>query len=189
MARLLLAISTLLLFAPVARSVSAADAPGEALPRRVSGTLLWRTVGEGALVPAPALDTHVHLRVTGMVARAAVRQEFGNPAAEWAEGVYVFPLPEDAAVDHLRMRVGERVVEGQIRERVAARAEYEQARQQGRRASLVDQERSNVFDARTAVLAGADNTAGMVLLTCYPFDAVRPGGPLRYLVLADADGG
>jgi hypothetical protein len=83
MARLLLAISTLLLFAPVARSVSAADAPGEALPRRVtSGTLLWRTVGEGALVPAPALDTHVHLRVTGMVARAAVRQEFRNPAAE-----------------------------------------------------------------------------------------------------------
>jgi hypothetical protein len=46
--------------------------------------------------------------------------------------VYVFPLPEDAAVDHLRMRVGERVVEGQIRERAAARAEYEQAMPCGR---------------------------------------------------------
>ena len=55
--------------------------------------------------------------MTGMVARARVRQEFTNPAAEWAEGVYVFPLPDDAAVDHLRMRVGDRIIEGMIRER------------------------------------------------------------------------
>lgn len=46
-----------------------------------------------------------------------------------------------------------------------------------------------VVDARTAVLAAAADARGMVLVTCYPFDAVRPGGPLRYLVLADADGG
>ena len=46
-----------------------------------------------------------------------------------------------------------------------------------------------VVDARTAVLAGADGAVGMVLVTCYPFDAVRPGGPLRYLVVADAEGG
>jgi sortase A len=46
-----------------------------------------------------------------------------------------------------------------------------------------------VVDSRTAVLAGADDAAGMVLVTCYPFDAVRPGGPLRYLVLAEAEGG
>jgi Ca-activated chloride channel family protein len=151
MTRLLLAISTLLLFAPVVRPVSAADTPGEGRPRRVtSGTLLWRVAGEGELVPAPALDTHVNLRLTGMVARATVRQEFTNPAAAWAEGVYVFPLPEDAAVDHLRMRVGDRVIEGQIRERAAAKAEYEQAKQQGRRASLVEQERPNIFTTSIA---------------------------------------
>jgi sortase A len=45
-----------------------------------------------------------------------------------------------------------------------------------------------VVDSRTAVLAGAGDAAGMVLVTCYPFDAVRPGGPLRYLVLAEAAG-
>ena len=151
MTRLLLAISTLLLFAPVVRPVSAADTPGEGQPRRVtSGTLLWRTAGEGALLPAPTLDTHVDLRVTGMVARATVRQAFTNPAAAWAEGVYVFPLPEDAAVDHLRMRVGDRVIEGQVRERAAAKAEYEQAKQQGRRTSLVEQERPNVFTTSIA---------------------------------------
>lgn len=46
-----------------------------------------------------------------------------------------------------------------------------------------------VVDARTAVLAGADDARGLVLVTCYPFDALRPGGPLRYLVLAEAERG
>ena len=150
MTRLLLAISTLLLFAPVARPVSADTTPGEAHPRRAtSGTLLWRAGDEG-LVAAPALDTRVELRVTGMVARATVHQEFVNPATGWAEGIYVFPLPEDAAVDHLRLRVGDRVIEGVIRERAAARQAYQVARQQGRRASLVEQERPNIFTTSVA---------------------------------------
>jgi sortase A len=46
-----------------------------------------------------------------------------------------------------------------------------------------------VVDARTAVLAGADDARELVLVTCYPFDALRPGGPLRYLVLAEAEPG
>jgi Ca-activated chloride channel family protein len=150
MTRLLLAISTLLLFAPVARPVSADTTPGEGHPRRVtSGTLLWRA-GDQGLVPTPALDTRVELRVTGMVARATVHQEFVNQAATWAEAVYVFPLPEDAAVDHLRMRVGDRVIEGVIRERAAAKQAYEAARQEGRRASLVEQERPNIFTTSVA---------------------------------------
>jgi Ca-activated chloride channel homolog len=150
MTRLLLAISTLLLFAPVARPVSADTTPGEGHPRRVtSGTLLWRAGDEG-LVPAPALDTRVELRVTGMVARATVHQEFVNPATVWAEGIYVFPLPEDGAVDHLRMRVGDRVIEGVIGERAVARQAYETARQEGRRASLVEQERPNIFTTSVA---------------------------------------
>ena len=49
-------------------------------------------------------------------------QRFVNPTPQWREGVYVFPLPERAAVDHLDMRIGSRVIEGQIRERGAARA-------------------------------------------------------------------
>ena len=150
MTRLLLAISTLLLFAPVARPVSADTTPGEGHPRRVtSGTLLWRTGAEG-LMPAPALDTHVELRVTGMVARATVHQEFVNPATAWAEGIYVFPLPDDAAVDQLRMRVGDRVIEGVIQERAAAKQAYAVARQEGRRASLVEQERPNIFTTSVA---------------------------------------
>ena len=150
LARLVMLLALLQLppagFPPAA--ASAAD-PAAVSPRRVTeGTLFWKT-GQGQ-VAAPVLATDVEIRVTGMIARARVHQEFTNPAAEWAEGVYVFPLPDDAAVDHLRMRVGDRIIEGMIRERVAAKAAYTQARQQGQRASLVEQERPNVFTTSVA---------------------------------------
>src|SRR5262245_57894306 len=113
-----LVLGVLLLGSGVA--AAGADAPASAAglpPRRVTeGTLLWRTAGQQALAPAPVLDTDVDLRVTGPLARATVRQSFTNPSSEWAEGVYVFPLPDDAAVDHLRMQVDDRTIEGVIRE-------------------------------------------------------------------------
>jgi Ca-activated chloride channel family protein len=114
------------------------------------GTLYWRIEADTPLSPAPVLETDVEIMVTGVVARATVRQEFTNPASAWAEGIYVFPLPEDAAVDHLRMRVADRTVEGMIQERMAAKAGYDEARREGRRASLVEQERPNVFTASVA---------------------------------------
>ena len=101
-------------------------------------------------IAAPLLGTDVEIRVTGHVARASVRQNFRNPHADWYEGVYTFPLPENAAVDHLRMRIGERVVEGEIRERQTAKASYEQAKTEGRRATLVEQERPNIFTTSVA---------------------------------------
>ena len=125
--------------------------PARADARRFTeGTLLWRTAQQETAVPAPVLATEVELRVTGMVVRAVVRQHFTNPSGEWAEGVYVFPLPEDAAVDHLKMRVGDRVIEGVVQERMAAKTTYEAAKKQGQRASLVEQERPNVFTTSVA---------------------------------------
>ena len=134
-------------------SVLVAQATGAEVGRVTEGTLLWRTAEQSELVPAPTLKTDVRIVVTGIVARASVRQEFTNPSSLWAEGVYVFPLPEDAAVDHLRMHVGDRVVEGLIQERAAAKTQYEQAKQQGKRASLVEQERPNVFTTSVANIA------------------------------------
>src|SRR5690606_2946737 len=75
------------------------------------------------------------------------------PGRHWLEGVYVFPLPDDSAVDRLQMRVGERLVEGRIRERAAARAEYREAAAKGKGASLVEQQRPNLFTARVANIA------------------------------------
>src|SRR5438093_445128 len=149
-----LGMLVILLCALVSPAVARAESPkaetGVGSRRVTEGALLWRTGADGPLVPAPVLKTEVDMRVTGMVVRATVRQEFTNPAAAWAEGIYVFPLPEDAAVDHLQMRVDDRMLEGVIQERVAAKTTYEQAKQEGKRASLVEQERPNVFTTSVA---------------------------------------
>ena len=114
------------------------------------GTLLLKSNANGETFAVPLLATDVEIRVSGMVARAAVRQRFRNPHPEWYEGIYVFPLPENAAVDRLRMRIGDRIVEGEIRERQAAKAAYERAKQSGQRATLLEQERPNIFTSSVA---------------------------------------
>ena len=96
------------------------------------GSLFLRT-GDGAQ-PAPLLHTDVQMQVAGLVARVRVRQRFNNPGAGWAEGVYVFPLPEDAAVDHMSLQIGARRIEGQIKERAEAKRTYQEAARAGRRA-------------------------------------------------------
>jgi Ca-activated chloride channel family protein len=101
-------------------------------------------------IPAPLVSTDVLFQVTGPIARARVIQTFHNPQADWYEGVYVFPLPENAAVDRLRVRVGERLIEGEIRERGVAKQVYDQARISGRRAALLEQERPNIFTTSVA---------------------------------------
>jgi|CXWL01.1.fsa_nt_gi Ca-activated chloride channel family protein len=120
------------------------------------GRLLFRSGQAGRFIPAPSLKTDVQITVTGVIARAIVTQEFTNPGKDWAEGIYVFPLPETAAVDHLRMKVGERIIEGQIKERGEAKKVYEQAKQEGKRASLVEQERPNIFTTSIANIAPHD---------------------------------
>ena len=113
------------------------------------GTLLFRDAGD-ARTAAPLLLTDVHMDVSGAVARVEVAQRFVNPTAQWREAVYVFPLPEQAAVDHLTMHVGERVIEGEIRERAEARRAYEDAKSQGRKTTLFEQERPNLFTMNVA---------------------------------------
>ena len=114
------------------------------------GALMLQSAAGVAPVAAPLLFTDVDIVVSGMTARTTVTQRFSNPTTEWREGVYVFPLPEKAAVDHLEMKIGQRRIEGQIRERGEARAAYEQAKTEGRKATLVEQERPNVFTTSVA---------------------------------------
>jgi Ca-activated chloride channel homolog len=99
---------------------------------------------------APLLFTDVKMDVSGMTARVRVAQRFVNPTGEWREGVYAFPLPEKAAVDRLNMRIGERLIEGRIKERQDARRTYEAAKAEGKKASLVEQERPNLFTTNVA---------------------------------------
>ena len=89
--------------------------------------------------------TDVDLVVSGPTARARVSQISHNPTDGWVEAVYVYPLPEGGAVDTLKMVIGDRIVVGDIDERKKAREAYEQAKSAGQKASLVEQERPNIF--------------------------------------------
>lgn len=113
-----------------------------------TGSLLFR-MATGYVV-ATRMNTDIDATISGLVARVRVRQEFRNSGPDWVEGVYVFPLPDSAAVDHLRMRIGDRVIEGEIREREKAKEAYEAAKSAGKKASLVEQERANLFTTSVA---------------------------------------
>jgi Ca-activated chloride channel family protein len=104
-------------------------------------------------VTATLLNTDVNITVNGLVARVSVMQEFKNDGSEWVEGVYVFPLPDKAAVDHMRLYIGDRYIEGEIQEKEQARKAYEQAKQSGKKTSLVEQQRANLFTTSVANIA------------------------------------
>ncbi|WP_256442983.1 MULTISPECIES: marine proteobacterial sortase target protein [unclassified Bradyrhizobium] len=109
-----------------------------------AGSLLLRR-GDDSYAEAVRLGLDVELVVSGPTVRARVTQAFRNPTRDWVEAVYAYPLPNAGAVDTLKMVVGDRVIVGNVKERAQARAVYEQAKREGRKAALVEQERPNIF--------------------------------------------
>ncbi len=93
----------------------------------------------------PLKTTSVRADISGFIARVNVRQEFENSFAEAIEAVYTFPLSQNGAVDRMTMTVGERVIHGRVMKREEARQVYESAKAEGKTASLLDQERPNIF--------------------------------------------
>jgi len=117
------------------------------------GEFLFNTDVPNKYKVAPTISTRVLIDVTGPIARTKVRQRFSNPSDQWISGTYAFPLPEDAAVDHMKILVGGRIIEGVIREKDQARKIYEQAKREGKRTSLVEQLRPNLFTTSVANIA------------------------------------
>jgi uncharacterized protein YegL len=107
----------------------------------------------------PLKHTEVRAAISGFLARVTVTQQFHNPTGDKIEAVYLFPLPQNAAVDDLTMTVGARTIRGLIKEREEARRAYEQARAEGKVASLLNQERPNIFTQSVAnILPGEEVT-------------------------------
>ncbi len=98
----------------------------------------------------PLERTSVTADVSGYGARVTVTQTFVNPSREVIEAVYTFPLPNDAAVDRMQMKIGSRIVEGEIKRREEARLIYDAAKNAGQSAALLDQERPNIFTQSVA---------------------------------------
>jgi len=123
-----------------------------------AGSTEYETPGSGAMlakieekeIPLPLKHTDVKGQISGYIATVHVVQQFHNPYDEKIEAVYVFPLPQNAAVNEFVMVIGERKIRGIIRERQEAEQIYREARRQGHVASLLTQERPNIFTQKVA---------------------------------------
>lgn len=99
----------------------------------------------GVVGELPLEHTWVEIEISGTLQRATVRQVYGNPYDEVIEAVYTFPLPQSGAVDRMDMWLGDRLIHGEIHEADLARQIYEAAIDAGQTASLLEQERPNIF--------------------------------------------
>lgn len=107
----------------------------------------------------PLKSTQVDVKIAGVIADVRVMQRYRNEGAVPIEARYVFPASTRAAVTALTMRIGERVVVAQIREKQTARREYDGAKREGRSASLLEQHRPNVFQMSIANVMPGDEIA------------------------------
>ncbi len=157
--------TTLIVFSACINTRAGGSSPQDQRPGKLAmdmnpGSLLVTQLGgktPDQKLEMPLQHTDVQIDVSGFVAQATVTQKYHNPFDKPIEAVYTFPLPEDAAVDDMQMTIGKRVIKGLIKRREEARQLYEEAKRQGQRASLLEQERPNVFTQSVAnILPGDD---------------------------------
>jgi len=149
--------AVLLLFLPL-------DAALSLTPEEVkSGTLLLQEES-GTYYSALQLSADANVTIAGMTATVELTQHFRNDSTEWREAIYVFPLPENAAVYAMEMRIGERTIIGAIREKKQAQAIYQAAKKAGKIAALTEQQRPNLF---TQQVANIPPNANIEIKLCY----------------------
>ncbi|MEG4817799.1 VIT domain-containing protein [Microcoleus sp. K5-D4] len=110
---------------------------------RTSG--LYVRSPDGEKLAFPLKHTEVRAKIAGNLSRVEVSQKFENPFTKPLEAVYIFPLPAEAAVDEMEIKIGDKTIKGSIKKREEAQRIYEKAKQEGRTAGLLEQERDNIF--------------------------------------------
>jgi len=104
----------------------------------------------------PLKSTRAEVKIAGVTADVTITQVYKNEGRRTLEAVYIFPASTRAAVYALRMTIGERIIEAEIMERQKARQAYDQAKEEGRTASLLEQQRPNVFQMNVANILPGD---------------------------------
>src|SRR5207247_3607675 len=113
------------------------------MPR--TGGLIAKLPKEQKTVPIPLKHTDVKASILGYISTVDVTQQYQNPYSEKIEAVYVFPLPQDAAVSDFVMTIGDRKIRGIIREKAEAQRIYNEAKRQGYVASLLTMQRESIY--------------------------------------------
>ena len=135
------------LVSPVAKQVSTPieqETPTKLAQNSDRGGL-YSYSDKGEIQAFPLEHTAVNAKIAGNVSRVEVKQTFTNPSDKSLEAIYQFPLPDDAAVDDMEIRVGDRLIRGFIKKKEEAREIYQQAKQSGKTAGLLEQQRDNMF--------------------------------------------
>ncbi|TDC03155.1 VWA domain-containing protein [Nonomuraea longispora] len=141
--------------------------PARCLPVPDAGFGALRT--ERGNLPLESVD--VAADISGLIAGVEVTQGFRNPFDVTLEATYVFPLPDRAAVTGFRMEAGDRVVEGVLKERGQARADYDQALREGRRAAIAEEDRPDVFTIRVGnILPGERVSVRLTMSQPLPYE-------------------
>ncbi len=112
--------------------------------------------GDAGVDRLPLKATRVDATVLGPIADVAVTQTYRNEGSRPIEAIYVFPGSAGAAVHAMTVRIGDRVIRADIREKQAARVEFETAKKQGKTAALLEQHRPNVFRMNVANILPGD---------------------------------
>ncbi len=133
-----------------------------------SAALLIPAGNAGRFTRLQPVSSRINARVSGMSTRVEVQQSFQNDSPSWMEAVYVFPLPDNASVDTLEMTIGERTIKGILQTRSKARKTYQQAKDSGKRTSLLEQQRANLFTSRVANIPPGEKIDVMIAYQSAP---------------------
>ena len=101
-------------------------------------------------IDLPLISTSAEVHIAGTIANVTVHQTYRNTHKETLQAEYVFPASTRAAVHGMTMRIGDRVIEAKVKEREAAKQEFQEAQKAGKKASLLEQQRPNVFQMSVA---------------------------------------
>ncbi len=134
---------------------SQAVVPGEGADRTLSPYFFVRN-GDPSVDQLPLESTAASVDITGVIARVRITQVYRNRGKRPLEAIYVFPCSTRAAVHGMTVTIGERVITAKIEERQEARRQYETARQFGQTASLLEQQRPNVFQMNVSNILPGD---------------------------------
>jgi Ca-activated chloride channel family protein len=128
---------SIVLFSSIIRAESSNDITG-------SSDFIIRD-SQGNSAQALSLAAKVDIEINGLIAYTQVNQRFLNSSSEFVAGEYVFPLPDTATIDSLTIKIGSRVIQGEIKEKQQAKAIFKKAQAEGKKAALLSQDRPNIF--------------------------------------------
>lgn len=135
---------------PAARTIPLFD-PESEIAKRALGSLIAQLSGAKKELPLAAVD--IQARVADRIGDVTVKQNFRNTFSDHLEAVYIFPLAHSAVVTSFELRVGTRIVKGEVKERQQARQDYQQALSDGKRTALMEQERDDIFTMQVGNIA------------------------------------